>query len=57
MVVQTNGKVRGRITVSADADDASILAAAKDEIQRQLAGKKIVKEIVVKGRLVNLVVK
>jgi leucyl-tRNA synthetase len=57
MVVQVNGKVRARIIVGADADDASVLAAARDAIQDQIAGKKIVKEIVVKGRLVNLVVK
>ncbi len=57
MVVQINGKVRGRITVGANADEAGILAAARDKIQDQIAGKKIVKEIVVKGRLVNLVAK
>ena len=57
MVVQINGKVRGRITVAADADDTSVLAAAKQEIADEVAGKKIVKEIVVKGRLVNLVAK
>ena len=57
MVVQINGKVRGRITVASDADDASVLTAARQEIADHVGGKKIVKEIVVKGRLVNLVAK
>ncbi|MHC5071824.1 MAG: leucine--tRNA ligase, partial [Planctomycetota bacterium] len=57
MVVQVNGKVRGRITVDANADDATVLADARQAIADQTAGRTIVKEIVVKGRLVNLVVK
>ena len=50
---------RGRITVAADADEATCLAAAKAEanVVRALDGKTIVKEIVVPGRLVNLVAK
>ncbi len=57
--VQVNGKVRGRIQVPADADQSTILAAAKAEpnVAGQLEGKSILKEIVVPGRLVNLVVK
>ncbi len=56
--VQINGKVRGRITVPADADDDAIEAAAKadDRIAGELEGKTLRKVIVVKGRLVNLVV-
>ncbi len=57
MVVQVNGKVRGRITVDTNADEASVLVDAKKEIADQITGKTILKEIVVKGRLVNLVVK
>jgi leucyl-tRNA synthetase len=57
MVVQIKGKNRGRITVSADADEASIEAAARDSIADHLEGKTIVKAIVVKGRLVNFVVR
>jgi leucyl-tRNA synthetase len=57
--VQVNGKVRGRITVAADADEAAVLEAAQDEpnVAGSLEGKTIVKTIVVPGRLVNLVVK
>ena len=56
--VQVNGKVRGRITVAADADaDALEQAALADEkVQAFLAGASPKKVIVVAGRLVNLVV-
>jgi leucyl-tRNA synthetase len=56
--VQINGKLRGRIEVASQADQATVLAAAKAEpnVAAQLEGKSIVKEIVVPGRLVNLVV-
>ena len=59
MAVQVNGKVRGQITVPADADSASVLAAAKanDKVAGYLDGKQIVKELVVPGRIVTLVVK
>jgi leucyl-tRNA synthetase len=57
--VQINGKLRGKITVSADADTAALEAAARAEprIAELLAGKHIVKVIAVPGRLVNFVVK
>jgi leucyl-tRNA synthetase len=57
--VQVNGKVRGRVTVPADADDATIEAAARaeDNVQRYLEGKEIVKVIIPQGRLVSIVVK
>jgi leucyl-tRNA synthetase len=57
MAVQVNGKVRGDVTVAADADDASVVAAARavENVRRHLEGKTIVKEIVVGGRLVNFV--
>lgn len=57
MMVQVNGKLRGKIQVPADADKEVILAAAKSSVQNYTDGKEIVKEIVVPGRLVNLVVK
>lgn len=58
LVVQVNGKVRGRVTVPADADQATILAAAKDEpnVARYLADATLRREIVVPGKLVNLVI-
>ena len=57
--MQVNGKVRGKITIAADADNGTILAAAKAEpkVAEQLAGKTLVQEKVVPGRLVILVVK
>jgi len=59
LAVQVNGKLRGRITVPADADrDACIAAAvAEPKVAAALEGKSVVKQIVVPGRLVNLVVK
>jgi len=59
LMVQVNGKLRGKVDVAADADKATIIAAAKAEeaVQKFTAGKEVVKEIVVPGRLVNLVVK
>jgi leucyl-tRNA synthetase len=57
--VQINGKVRAKITVPAEADQATIEAAAKadEKVAAQLAGKQIVKALVILGRLVNFVVK
>ena len=58
LVVQVNGKVRGQIDVSADADDGTILALARSDanVQRHLEGKTVRKEIVVPKKLVNIVV-
>ena len=57
--VQVNGKIRAKIRVPADADNATIEAAARanETIASNLAGKTVVKSIVVPGRLVNFVVK
>ena len=57
--VQVNGKVRGRVTVAGDAAQADIIAAALADpgIANHVEGKTVVKEIVVPGRMVNLVVK
>jgi leucyl-tRNA synthetase len=55
--VQVNGKVRAKIRVPADADNATIEEAAKQNegIASQLEGKTIRKVVVVPGRLVNFV--
>jgi len=57
--VQIGGKVRAKIKVAADADQATIEAAAMAEpkVQDFVAGKNIVKTVVVPGRMVNIVVK
>ena len=60
MAVQVGGKLRGTITVEADSDDETVIAAAEalDKVRRQLeGGGKIVKTIVVKNKLVNLIIK
>lgn len=56
--VQVNGKVRGRVTVAADADRDTLEAAAlaDEKVLAFLAGAQPRKVIVVPGRLVNLVV-
>ncbi|MDF2584772.1 MAG: leucyl-tRNA synthetase [Mycobacterium sp.] len=56
--VQVNGKVRGKITVAADADKAALEAAAlaDEKVQAFLAGATPKKVVVVPGRLVNFVV-
>jgi leucyl-tRNA synthetase len=57
--VQVNGKVRGRITIAPGADEAAHLAAALavDNVASALEGKTIVKNVVIPGRTVNIVVK
>ena len=59
IVVQINGKIRARLSVSTDIEsDKAIALAKKDEgIAAALEGKNIIKEIYVKGKLVNIVAK
>ncbi|MEM1483934.1 leucine--tRNA ligase [Oscillospiraceae bacterium PP1C4] len=59
IAVQISGKIKARIMVDADSTDAQLLEAAKaqPEIQAAIAGKTIIKEIVVQGKLVNIVAK
>jgi leucyl-tRNA synthetase len=59
LVIQVNGKLRARVEAAADAPEAELVELARnvDSIKRQLDGKEVVKEIVVPGKLVNLVVR
>lgn len=59
IAVQVNGKVRAKINVPADIEQADAIAMAKsdEKIAAEIAGKTIVKELYVKGRLVNIVAK
>ena len=59
MAVQVNGKLRSTIIVPADADEQFIIdaACADKKIQRQLEGMQIVKTIVVKNKIINLILK
>ena len=58
IVVQVNGKVRARVVMPADADEADVAAAAQAEenVARHIAGKPLRQVVHVPGRLVNLVV-
>ena len=59
MPIQVNGKVRSVVSIPADADKDAILAIVKSDSKIALAieGKTIVKEIVVPGKIINIVVK
>jgi len=59
VVGQINGKVRAKIDVDADMADDKVLELMKqdEKINSYIVGKQIVKEIVVKNKLVNIVVK
>ncbi len=59
IVIQVNGKIRARAQVDAGATQDQMLQTAKGlpEIQALLEGKTVVKQIVVPGKLVNLVVR
>ena len=58
LVVQVNGKLRGRVKVAADAQREILEQTALDDenVQRFIAGKTVRKVIVVPGKLVNIVV-
>ena len=57
--VQINGKIKEKIHISPDAEQPEVLELVHglEKIQAECAGKTIVKEIYVKGRIVNIVVK
>jgi leucyl-tRNA synthetase len=59
LVCQVNGKLRDRVSASADAtpEQLKALCRAAPNVQAHLDGKELVKEIVVPGKLVNLVVR
>ena len=59
MAVQINGKLKSTVSVPADASDETVLEAAKADakVARAMEGMEIVKTIVVKNRLVNLILR
>jgi leucyl-tRNA synthetase len=57
MAAQVCGKLRARFTLPAAADKETILSAARTALEPYIAGKTVIKEIVVPGKLVNIVVK
>ncbi len=58
LAVQVNGKVRGSIEVPADADEQTVLDAARTDVNvaRHLDGKDLRRSVYVPGRIVNFVV-
>jgi leucyl-tRNA synthetase len=59
LAVQINGKLRGQVTVPAEADENTVVAAVQSDpkLNAHLTGKTVVKTIYVPGRLLNIVVK
>lgn len=59
IVVQVNGKVRGKVTVAANADEETVktIAFADENVKKFIDGQQIVKVIYVAGKLLNVVVK
>ena len=59
MAVQVGGKLKGTITVPTDSDEQAVVAAAMalDKVAKATEGMQIIKTILVKNRLVNLIVK
>ena len=55
LAVQICGKIKGRVTVAADAPEPEVLAAAREAVAAALEGKTVKKEVYVPGRLVNIV--
>lgn len=59
IVVQVNGKIKAKLNIPVDADKDAVLDLAKNDenVKKSIDGMKIIKEIVVPKKLVNLVVK
>ena len=59
IAVQVSGKIKCKLTIPADMEQAEVLALAKadEKVKAAIEGKNIVKEIYVKGRIVNIVAK
>jgi leucyl-tRNA synthetase len=59
IVVQVNGKLRGRIEVDRDSEDEAVLQEALNNpnVKNHLEGKHLIKSVVVQNKLVSLVVK
>jgi leucyl-tRNA synthetase len=59
IAVQVGGKLKATVTVPTDADDETVLQAAmaNEKIQKLVEGKDVIRTIVVKNKLVNLIVK
>ena len=58
VVVQINGKVRAKFTVSSDTDDETLYETAlkQENVIRYVEGNEIKKHFVIKGRVINIVI-
>ena len=57
IVVQVNGKIKAKLVIPVNAEKDAVLSMAKEKVASDIEGKNIVKEIVVPGKLVNIVAK
>ena len=59
MAIQVNGKLKGAVTVPAGSDQETVMAAAMelDKVRKAAEGMTVVKTILVKDKLMNLIVK
>jgi leucyl-tRNA synthetase len=59
IAIQVNGKLRGEVAMPTDADEAAVIAAARDnnKVKAHTDGKEIVKTIYIPGKILNIVVK
>ena len=59
MAVQVNGKLKGTINVPVDSDETAVMEAVKavEKVQKATEGMSVVKTILVKNKLINLIVK
>ena len=59
MAVQVNGKLKGTVVVPTDSEEAAVVAAAMalDKVKKATEDMSVVKTILVKNKLVNLIVK
>ena len=59
IAVQVNGKIKTKLMIPAEAEQAEVIALAKadENVKKSVEGMNIIKEIYVKGRLVNIVIK
>ncbi|MCL1997844.1 MAG: leucine--tRNA ligase [Turicibacter sp.] len=57
IALQVNGKLRGQMAIPAAAELSEILPQAREILEKWLDGKEVVKEIYVKGRILNIVVR
>ena len=59
IAVQVNGKVRATVKIAVDEAEDSIKekALAEENVKRHIEGKDVVKVIVIKGKIVNIVIK